>query len=297
MRVASMPLFYRAELFIASVQKQGNGRCTRYESHFYIYKLNAILKRCTSQSIRPRSINLYVRMIDSRKQMKIIERETALALIESRVVRERCTRVDKGWFVSSFAILALYASMEVSPLDERKKESIIFWQTCTTFARKHNNGSWRGNLPCSGVYRCARFQQWNATLVVRYAHFLGVHRPIRNTVYNPRCSKLLHTRTRRGEVESTRTHEPHLPCIHHLQNVYIRLYTYMRCTHYSGAGESTRQHSVAAGLRQDILDRCSYRRRDVISILLVGRLLAANSTIWNHRRILLWEIRVSVGIL
>lgn len=35
-------------------------------------------------------------MIDSRKQMKIIERENALALIESRVVRERCTRVDKG---------------------------------------------------------------------------------------------------------------------------------------------------------------------------------------------------------
>lgn len=60
MRVASMPLFYRAELFIASVQKQGNGRCTRYESHFYIYKLNAILKRCTSQSITVHDQSIYM---------------------------------------------------------------------------------------------------------------------------------------------------------------------------------------------------------------------------------------------
>lgn len=81
MRVASMPLFYRAELFIASVQKQGNGRCTRYESHFYIYQRFYFKTLYFSEYHRPRSINLYVRMIDSRKQMKIIERETALALI------------------------------------------------------------------------------------------------------------------------------------------------------------------------------------------------------------------------
>lgn len=133
--------------------------------------------------------------------------------------------------------------MEVSPLDERKKESIIFWQTCTTFARKHNNGSWRGNLPCSGVYRCARFQQWNATLVVRYAHFLGVHRPIRNTVYNPRCSKLLHTR--RGE-------ERWSPLVHtsptSLVYIIYRTYTFA-CIHICGVltipGPENLQGSIA----------------------------------------------------
>lgn len=111
-------------------------------------------------------------------------------------------------------------------------------------------------------------------------------------VYNPRCSKLLHTRARRrggGGRWSPLVHTSPASLVYIIYRTYIRssVYIYVRCTHYSGAGESTRQHSVAAGLRQDILDGYSYRRNDVISILLVGRLLAANSTIWKHRRILL----------
>lgn len=79
-RVDAFVLSCRA-LYVASVQKQGNGRCTRYESHFYIYQRFYFKTLYFSEYHRPRSINLYVRMIDSRKQMKIIERETALALI------------------------------------------------------------------------------------------------------------------------------------------------------------------------------------------------------------------------
>lgn len=53
----------------------------------------------------------------------------------------------------------------------------------------------------------------------------------------------------------------------------------MWCTHYSGTSESTGKQSVSAGLRQDILDRYRYRRRDVIPFFLVGWLLTPYSTI------------------
>lgn len=105
-------------------------------------------------------------------------------------------------------------------------------------------------------------------------------------VYNPR-SFCIHEGGGGVIVHSYTRAPPLLYTSFTERNIRLHTCTYVRCTHYSGAGESTRQHSVAAGLRQDILDRCSYRRKDVISILLVGRLLAANSTIWKHRRILL----------
>lgn len=116
-------------------------------------------------------------------------------------------------------------------LDKRKKkESIIFRGTCTTFARKHNNGSWRGNLACLDVYRCARFQQWNATLVARYAHFLGVHRPARNTrIQSQMLEAFAYTGEEGGRGGGVHSYTWAPPPLYtsFTERTYVRLCTYM----------------------------------------------------------------------